>query len=104
MTSRAIDIAEVVKSVAKETGKTPSQVALAWTLLQPAVVAPIVGARTVAQLEDNLGSLAVEFSAEQRRKLDEISAIELGFPHDFLSSAFMPHMFGGVKVELPRSR
>jgi aryl-alcohol dehydrogenase-like predicted oxidoreductase len=104
LTKRNIDIADVVKVVAQETGKTPSQVALAWTLLNPAVVSPLIGARTVAQLEDNLGSLTVEFTAEQRKRLDEVSGIDMGFPHEFLNSIFMAHMFGGVKVEMPRAR
>lgn len=85
LTERGLAIAEVVREVAKEIGKTPSQVALAWLLLNPAVAAPIVGARTVAQLEDNLGALEVELTAQQRSRLESASAIELGFPHDFLA-------------------
>jgi aryl-alcohol dehydrogenase-like predicted oxidoreductase len=99
LTPRALDIAEVVKQVARELGRTPSQVALAWTLLHPAVTGPIIGARTVKQLEDNLGALDVEFSDDQRRRLDEASAIELGFPHDFMQ---LPQtrqvLFGNAKV------
>ncbi len=104
LTKRNLDIAEVVKAVARETGKTPSQVALAWTLLNPAVVSPLIGARTVAQLDDNLGSLAVEFSADHLKRLDAVSSIDLGFPHEFLNSNFVPQMLGGVKVEMPRAR
>src|SRR5262249_30839037 len=82
LTERALTIADVVKAVAKEVGKTPAQVAIAWTLLNPAVTAPIIGARTQAQLEDNVGALDVRLDDAQRRRLDEASAIELGFPHD----------------------
>ncbi len=57
LTERNLAIADVVQEVAAELGRTPAQVALAWTLRNPAVTAPIIGARTLAQLEDNLGAL-----------------------------------------------
>jgi aryl-alcohol dehydrogenase-like predicted oxidoreductase len=84
LTARGLDIAEVVKDIAAEIGTTPSRVALAWTLLNPAVTAPIVGARSLAQLNDNLGALQVKLDPEQHARLDEVSAIELGFPHEAL--------------------
>ena len=59
LSERGLDIADVVKKVAADIGTTPSQVALAWTLHNPAVTAPIIGARTPAQLADNLGALEV---------------------------------------------
>ncbi|WP_454811462.1 aldo/keto reductase [Labrys neptuniae] len=99
LTERGLDIAEVVKAVAGETGHTPSQVALAWTLANPAVASPLIGARTLAQLEDNLGALEVSFSDEQRDRLEAASAIELGFPHDFLNRPLTRNvMFGGLKI------
>ncbi|MGO4336543.1 aldo/keto reductase [Labrys sp. KB_33_2] len=99
LTERGLDIAEVVKAVAGETGHTPSQVALAWTLTNPAVASPLIGARTLAQLEDNLGALEVSFSDEQRDRLEAASAIELGFPHDFLNRPLTRNvMFGGLKI------
>ncbi|WP_433465310.1 aldo/keto reductase [Spirillospora sp. CA-128828] len=84
LTARALDIAAVVKDIAAEIGTTPSRVALAWTLINPAVVASLVGARTLAQLDDNLGSLQVELTPEQRARLAEASAVDLGFPHETL--------------------
>ena len=100
LTERTLDIAEVVKDVAKQGGHTPSQVALAWTLLNPAVTAPIMGVRTLAQLEDNLGALEVEFTESQLADLQRASAIELGFPHDLLSRVMTRElMFGGTRVE-----
>ncbi|MBF6328083.1 aldo/keto reductase [Nocardia transvalensis] len=85
LSERGLAIADVVKGVAAELGKTPSQVALAWTLQNPGVTAPIMGARTPAQLEDNLGALDVEFDAAHLARLGEASAIDLGFPHEFLA-------------------
>ncbi|WP_131735612.1 aldo/keto reductase [Actinomadura roseirufa] len=85
ITERNLAIVDVVKEVAVELGRTPAQVALAWTLRNPDVTAPIIGARTVAQLEDNLGALEVGFTAAQLARLGEAGAIEPGHPHDMLA-------------------
>ena len=69
-----------MKDIAAEFVTTPSRVALARTLLNPAVTAPIVGARSLAQLDDNLGALDVRLGPAQQARLAEVSAIELGFP------------------------
>ncbi|NEE04345.1 aldo/keto reductase [Phytoactinopolyspora halotolerans] len=99
LTERGLSIADVVKDVAGEMGHTPSQVALAWTMLHPAVTAPIIGARTLAQFEDNLGALDVHFNHDQRVRLEKASAIELGFPHDFLARPMTRAvMFGDVTI------
>jgi aryl-alcohol dehydrogenase-like predicted oxidoreductase len=93
LSERALEIADVVKNVAAEVGRSPAQIALAWTLENPAVTSPIIGARTLRQLEDNLGALDVEFTESQYRYLSDASRIALGFPHDYLSwllaSSFM---------------
>jgi aryl-alcohol dehydrogenase-like predicted oxidoreductase len=100
LTERGLAIADVVKAVAQEMGKSPAQVALAWTLLDKAVAAPIIGARTAKQLEDNLGALSVAFTDDQKKRLDEASAIDLGFPHAFLQRALTRNvMFGDQKIE-----
>lgn len=99
LTERGLAIADVVKSVAGEIGKTPSQVAIAWTLLNPAVTAPIIGARTMAHLEDNLGALDVVLSDEQRSRLEQASIIDLGFPHEFLARPLTRSvMFGETTI------
>ncbi|MBO2446839.1 aldo/keto reductase [Actinomadura barringtoniae] len=84
LTPRGLDIAEVVTKVASELGTTPSRVALAWTLLNPAVSSSLIGARTLDQLEDNLGALDVELDQKQRARLEEASVVDLGFPHEAL--------------------
>lgn len=104
LNQRTLDIAAVVVAVAQEMGRSPAQVALAWTLLNPAVVSPLIGARTLAQLEDNLAALEIDFTADQIERLDAVSRVDLGFPHDLLSSPAMDMMFGGVTVERPRAR
>ncbi|MFJ6081132.1 aldo/keto reductase [Streptomyces sp. NPDC092369] len=100
VTERNLAIADVVTEVATELGRTPAQVGLAWALRQPGVTAPIIGARTVEQLEGNLGALEVEFTAAQSARLDEASAIELGYPHDLLASAHIRKVTrGDLKIE-----
>jgi aryl-alcohol dehydrogenase-like predicted oxidoreductase len=77
-------IAQEVVNIANELGVTPGQVALNWTRQQNQQVIPIVGATKVSQLKDSLGCLKFEIPEEQMNQLNEISKIELGFPHDFL--------------------
>jgi aryl-alcohol dehydrogenase-like predicted oxidoreductase len=81
---RDLGIAAEVVKVAEELGRTPAQVALRWVLGGLGVIVPLVGARTREQLDDNLGCLAFELEEAQRARLDEVSRISLGFPHDFL--------------------
>jgi aryl-alcohol dehydrogenase-like predicted oxidoreductase len=85
LSERNLAIADALNEVTAELDASASQVAIAWVRAQQqrAVVIPIIGARTVEQLEDNLGALDVELSDEQLARLDEASRVELGFPHDF---------------------
>ncbi|WP_328604069.1 aldo/keto reductase [Amycolatopsis sp. NBC_00345] len=85
VTERNLAIADVLKEVAAEMGRSPGQVGLAWVLQNPGVTAPIIGARTPEQLEDNLGALEVDFTAAQLARLDEAGAIDLGNPHALLA-------------------
>ena len=99
MTDHALALAEVVREVAAECGATPAQVALAWTLLGPAVAAPIIGARTRAQAEENLGALSVALSPDQRARLDAASAPAPIFPAAFLDRPMVQQLiFGGARV------
>ena len=98
LSERNLQIAATVKAIAQEMNRTPAQVALAWTLRHPAVVSPIIGARTVEQLKDNLACLQVGFSDAQLARLDEASRIDPGFPHTLLTSKAMDSMFGYVTV------
>jgi aryl-alcohol dehydrogenase-like predicted oxidoreductase len=99
LTEKNLDIADTVVEVAKEIGCTPAQLAVAWTLANPATCSPVVGVRTPAQLEDNLGALAVDISADQLARLDAVSAVEPVFPLDVLKGPAESMMFGGVRVQ-----
>ncbi|WP_440556123.1 aldo/keto reductase [Streptomyces sp. SCPE 10] len=103
LTERSLAVADAVKEVAAELGRTPGQVALAWTLRNPGVTAPVIGARTPAQLEDNLGALQVDLTDSQLARLDEAGAIGLGYPHDMLTGAHIREVTtGGLKIESRR--
>lgn len=102
LTERGLLIADAVKAIAEEVDKPPSQVALAWVLNRPGVVAPILGARTLNQFEDNLAALEVSLNRTQLERLDAVSAVELGFPHAFLASAMVRNnILGEAKILTP---
>jgi aryl-alcohol dehydrogenase-like predicted oxidoreductase len=78
-------IVEALHEVAQRRGKTPAQVALNWLLQQPGVTAPIIGARTLAQLEENLGGSGWALTAEELKQLDAASEIPLPSPYNFVA-------------------
>ena len=77
-------IIDEVRAVAEAHERTPAQVALNWLLRKPGVTAPIIGARTVEQLEQNLGAVGWSLSPEEVARLDEVSAVPLPSPYDFI--------------------
>lgn len=68
------DVNDALKQIASAKKATVAQVALAWVAQQPGVTSPIIGPRTIEQLEDNLGAADIELSAEDLAKVDEIVA------------------------------
>jgi len=80
----ALEVARTVDRVADELGVTSAQVAMAWVCTRGYGYIPIVGARKVAQIADTMKSAEVTLTAEHLQRLDAVSRIELGFPHDFL--------------------
>jgi aryl-alcohol dehydrogenase-like predicted oxidoreductase len=98
---RADRIVAAVKTVSDETGRSMAQVALAWLRYRPAPVIPIIGARKLSQLQDNLASFDLALSADQLETLDEASRVELGFPHDLYAKE-MPRAFayGGMRDKI----
>jgi aryl-alcohol dehydrogenase-like predicted oxidoreductase len=75
---------EVVGEISGETGKSYAQISLNWLLRREGVTAPIIGARTMEQLEDNLGAAGWELSEEQFNRLSVASAIEDVYPYRFI--------------------
>ncbi len=85
--------------------RSPAQVAVAWTLLNPAVASTLIGVRTLEQLDDNLAALEIDFTDDQLARLNEISEVEQTFPQNFLSNpATAAMMLGSVVVEHPGDR
>ena len=78
-----------------------AQVALAWLRYRPVPVIPIIGARKLSQLKDNLASFDLTLSADQMKTLDEASRIELGFPYDIYAKE-MPRAicYGGLRDQI----
>ena len=81
----ALKIADQVIEIAEEIDCPPAHVAINWARQQPGVVIPIIGARTEDQLKQNLECVEHPLTDDHVKKLNDISAIELGFPHDFLT-------------------
>ena len=84
ITVHSIEIAEDVTAVARELDCGPAEVALAWIRQRQPGVIPAVGARTVGQFRESLGALRLELPSAAMDRLDAISRVELGFPHEFL--------------------
>jgi len=83
LSERNLKIADTVVEVANEAGKSPAQVALNWLRAKRNMI-PIIGARKFSQLEDNMKCVDWLLNTKQLKRLDEASAIEMGFPMDFI--------------------
>ena len=88
----AFNVLDVVLAIAAEKGCTPSQFALAWCAQQPGITSPIVGVRTMEQLEDNLGAIDVQVTDEDRERIDEV-APPGGVITRYYRADFGPHLF-----------
>jgi aryl-alcohol dehydrogenase-like predicted oxidoreductase len=98
---RTEHIVAAVKTVSDETGRSMAQIALAWLRYRPVPVIPIIGARKLSQLEDNLASLELTLSADQLRTLDEASRIELGFPYSIYAKELARvTTYGGLRDQI----
>jgi aryl-alcohol dehydrogenase-like predicted oxidoreductase len=85
-------------AVANEVGVSAAQIALAWLRARPSPIVPIVGARKLTQLQDNLHSLNVVLSSEQLERLNRISAVPLGFPQNYyMHDAVRAMIYGGMR-------
>jgi aryl-alcohol dehydrogenase-like predicted oxidoreductase len=91
-TEEAFAVAEVVEAIATEKGCTPGQLALAWCKEQPSITSPIIGPRTMEQLEDNLGAVNVEITEEDRARLNEVAAPGRSIV-PYYEADFGPHRF-----------
>lgn len=93
-------LAQQVIQVAEEVGRTPSQVAINWVRQQAGHIIPILGARRVAQIEDNLGVLEFQLTDEQLKRLAEASPFEKGYPQKFWNDFVRRDLIYGKQVDL----
>jgi len=89
LSDHSLEIAEEVVKVAGDIGCSPAQVAINWTRQKPGLIIPIIGARTAEQIKDNIDSLNHPLSDEHMERLDKISHVDLGFPHEFLDKEYI---------------
>jgi diketogulonate reductase-like aldo/keto reductase len=94
---KAYSIVDVLQKVAKELDSTVARVALAWVQGRPGVSSTIIGARTLEQLDNNLGALDLKLTPQQVAALDEVSKPTLNFPAGILQSGPM-FMHPGLTV------
>ena len=89
VSDRGLRLGEAVQAIADEMGRSPSQVAINWVRQQQerALIIPILGARTLEQVTDNLACLEWELSEKQLSRLDEASKISYDFPLGWLEGA-----------------
>ena len=101
VSSRVNDLAREVMAVAADLDRPPAQVAINWVRQQDpgCVVIPIVGARSAAQLADNLSCLDLQLSPAQLDRLSAASAFQSGFPRSFLESDHVRGLVFGTTFE-----
>jgi aryl-alcohol dehydrogenase-like predicted oxidoreductase len=97
LNDKAYDIVDKLTEIARALDTTPARVALAWVSGRPGVSAHILGARTLAQLDDNLAALDVKLAPDQVAALDALSVPQLDFPADFIKMSNV-FMHGGATV------
>jgi aryl-alcohol dehydrogenase-like predicted oxidoreductase len=91
-------IVREVVALARECGHSPAQVALAWLRQRATPVIPIIGARKLAQVKDNLACVDIRLEPAFLQRLDAVSRIEMGFPHDIFASEMARSLsFGGMR-------
>ena len=93
LTNYEFAIASLVQEIAQQTGCTPAQVAINW--VRSKGIIPVLGANKISQLQADLACLDFQLSTEHLKALDDVSTIDLGFPHDFLAIT-KESTFGGM--------
>lgn len=85
-TERSWRTLDAARKVAEERETTTAAVALAWLLAKPAVSSVIFGARSLEQLDDNLKAADLRLSEDEVKRLDDASAVALGYPYEFIGN------------------
>lgn len=97
---KALQVTETLVKIATEIERPPAQVALNWLKQKAGDIIPIIAGRTLEQIEQNLGYLEFKLDQEYLERLDDVSEIELGFPHEFIASNPLQEALFGNRVDL----
>jgi aryl-alcohol dehydrogenase-like predicted oxidoreductase len=98
---RADRVVAAVKQVSDQVGRSMAQVALAWLRYRAVPVIPILGARKLSQLQDNLASFELALSPDQIKILDDASHVDLGFPQELYAKEFPRALrYGGMRDQI----
>jgi len=97
LNDKSYAIIDELERIARELDTTVARAALTWVQAKPGVASTIIGARTLAQLDDNVKALEVKLGAEQTAALDALTKPTLNFPADFLGLARLLHA-GGTTI------
>ena len=92
------EVASAVREIADGLGASPAQVAIAWTRSRSPAVVPIIGARRLGQLLDNIGAADLELPADVISRLDAIVPLDSGFPSAFIRDN-TPWVFGAAALQ-----
>ena len=97
---RELKIGETVAKVAREIGRSPAQVAINWIRQQPGNIIPILGCRTLTQIQDNLRCLDFQLNDSQMGELSKLADFKMGFPLSFLKSGHVGNLIFGETLNL----
>lgn len=105
LNEKSVKIAKEVVAIAEELKCKPGAVAIRWVMQRSQVVIPVIGARTPEQMAGNLSYESITLSDDHLNRLNTVSTIELGFPHDFLSGPVAQDLiFGGLQGKIDNHR
>jgi aryl-alcohol dehydrogenase-like predicted oxidoreductase len=97
LNDRTYTVVEKLETIAAAHDSTPARIALAWLQSRPGVTSTIIGARRIAQLEDNIQALEITLSGQERAALDELTQPTMGFPQN-MAPMFPSVQHGGASV------
>ncbi|MBV9824191.1 MAG: aldo/keto reductase [Alphaproteobacteria bacterium] len=95
VSAKSLIVLETLEEIASELGRSPAQVAIAWAMRAQQDLIPLVGGRTAEQVAGNLDALCLSLDVQHFKRLAEASAVELGFPHEMLSSDYVKKALSG---------
>jgi aryl-alcohol dehydrogenase-like predicted oxidoreductase len=98
LTEQTFVLLDHLREIAAKHGVTPAQVALRWVMDRAGVTSTIIGARTMAQLEDNLAACRVHLTAEETKRLDALTEPPPCFPHEFINHLIPSTIHGGTSI------